>query len=571
MPRYAADLLAVRCAIEAQYARLDGARAQPDAALWAGIVAPEARFTLASGDEIDLDQWLTERNDAALDKPTTRTVVQSMAAEGDTAHADVSVVLEGLLEYAGMSFVQRVESANRDTWIKRGGDWLLGRSEEVRSKVWLDGVLRQDIKATPPLPPALREAIVSEVRTRAIPFETMTAGSGFDDLAALDGIIGDARIVALGEATHGTAEFFRMKHRLFEYLVERKGFTVLAFETTWPDTESVNRYIHGGEGSAETAMQGIFPVWETQEVLDLVEWIRAYNSKPGRTKRLSFEGFDVQGPGAAIKCVTESVSRLGKADAASILRHYEGVEGKYWRLASFAGSAPLSNDERAQYQANVTDALKLVEDRKEALLRILTAAEFRRVHQCAKIVVQSAMAGARSVVEMNNYRDAAMADNVRWLAQEAYPSEKIALWAHNGHVATAALVDGMATMGRHLRAIFGQQMRVLGFCFDRGEVRAVRLKDGKVVPGGRVPLAVSAAKASSAEALLRATDLPCFILDLRAAPASSPLGDWLGAPHFLRSIGWAFDPDKPCYEAFALAQAFDALIFIAETTAAVSR
>ena len=180
------------------------------------------------------------------------------------------------------------------------------------------------------------------------------------------------------------------------------------------------------------------------------------------------------------------------------------------------------------------------------------------------------MPDADTTARIVNARDMAMADNVRWLAEEAFPGEKIALWAHNGHVAAAPSAVG-THMGQHLRKAFGQQMRVVGFALDRGDVRAKALKQGKPAADGRVALTIPAAKAGSPEALLRAAGLPRAILDLRAVPATSPLGAWLAAPQPIRSIGWGYDPAaaSASYQSFVLPQAFDVLIFIENTTAAV--
>jgi erythromycin esterase len=162
-----------------------------------------------------------------------------------------------------------------------------------------------------------------------------------------------------------------------------------------------------------------------------------------------------------------------------------------------------------------------------------------------------------------------MAENIRWLAEEAYPGERIAVWAHNGHVAAASDAKGTVPMGQHLRRIFGQQMRVLGFAMDRGEVSAFEMRQGRTVSKGRIVLAIPPAKADSPEALLRATGVSRAILDLRTVPATGALGAWLAAVQPVRSVGWGFDPQAASahYQSFVLPQAFDALIFLEETTA----
>ncbi len=159
-------------------------------------------------------------------------------------------------------------------------------------------------------------AIVNEgaawLKQNAIPVSTVLAGQGFDDLAGLDKIIGDARIVALGEPTHGTREAFQMKHRLLEYLVEKKGFSIFSIEGNMPEAYALNDYIIDGKGDPKELIAGMyFWTWQTQEVLAMVEWMRAWNtSNPPSTgkPRLRFTGFDMQVPDVAWKNVGSFVA-----------------------------------------------------------------------------------------------------------------------------------------------------------------------------------------------------------------------------------------------------------------------
>jgi len=119
------------------------------------------------------------------------------------------------------------------------------------------------------------------------------AGCGFADLEPLRAIVSSARIVALGEATHGTREFFQLKHRLLEFLVRELGFTAFALEANWPEAQAVDDYVRHGRGDPAAALAGLrFWTWNTEEVLALIEWLRAYNAGGGRP--VSFTGFDAQ-------------------------------------------------------------------------------------------------------------------------------------------------------------------------------------------------------------------------------------------------------------------------------------
>ena len=114
-----------------------------------------------------------------------------------------------------------------------------------------------------PSEPALTQPVVPEVsawlRENAIPFDTTDPNSDFEDLMPLKPLIGDARIVALGEATHGTHEFFEMKHRMLRFLVEEMGFNIFAMEASWAETNLINDYVRTGQGDPASSCNNSFP------------------------------------------------------------------------------------------------------------------------------------------------------------------------------------------------------------------------------------------------------------------------------------------------------------------------
>jgi erythromycin esterase len=116
-------------------------------------------------------------------------------------------------------------------------------------------------------PPAADPAVTSWLAQRAIPFDTVEPDGGHGDLQAVRAMVGAARVVSLGEATHGTAEFFKMKHRLLRLLVEEEGFTAFGIEASFPDTEAINEFVLTGRGDARRALAGQgFWTWTTEEV-----------------------------------------------------------------------------------------------------------------------------------------------------------------------------------------------------------------------------------------------------------------------------------------------------------------
>jgi erythromycin esterase len=131
--------------------------------------------------------------------------------------------------------------------------------------------------------------VVQWLRSSAIPLKTTDPEAQLNDMSQLGSVIGSARIVAMGEATHGTREFFQMKHRMLEYLVEKKGFTVFAIEANWPESLAVNDYVLSGKGDPAVALAGMyFWTWNTEEVLDMIRWMRKYNDDPAHDKKVKF-------------------------------------------------------------------------------------------------------------------------------------------------------------------------------------------------------------------------------------------------------------------------------------------
>ncbi|MGD2093071.1 MAG: erythromycin esterase family protein, partial [Candidatus Aminicenantes bacterium] len=154
----------------------------------------------------------------------------------------------------------------------------------------LDGKPYLQIKPEPLVP---TEQDLKWIRARAIPIKTTDPINDHSDLQPLKEIIGNRSIVALGEGTHGTSEFFKMKHRITKFLAEEMGFTVFAIEASMPEAREVNRYVLTGQGDPKKALAGLyFWTWNTREVLAMIQWMREFN-RSGKG-RIEFFGFDMQ-------------------------------------------------------------------------------------------------------------------------------------------------------------------------------------------------------------------------------------------------------------------------------------
>jgi erythromycin esterase-like protein len=152
-------------------------------------------------------------------------------------------------------------------------------------------------------------------QAHAMPLRTVEAGKGLDDMDSLAAVLKDVQVVGMGECTHGSREVFQMKHRMLEFLVEKMGFTVFALEASLPDCVAMDRYVTSGTGDAKTAvqMQG-FWTWSTEEVRDLIEWMRKYNQNSTHKNKLRVVGVDMQSRGGAANFIDFELQKVMKTD-----------------------------------------------------------------------------------------------------------------------------------------------------------------------------------------------------------------------------------------------------------------
>src|SRR5262245_505413 len=383
------------------------------------------------------------------------------------------------------------------------------------------------------------------VKDHAIPLKTSDPNAALDDLDPVGAIVGDARIVELGEGTHGTSEFFQMKHRLTEYLAQRKGFTVFAIEANMPEARRVNDYVLNGRGDPKAALAGMyFWTWNTQEVLELIEWMRRYNAS-GKG-RMEFWGFDLQTPDVAMDSVRAFVRRADTAYTTTLDSAYARVSAvQRERRANTQSPVALSF-----WENEANRVLEYLQNKRNAYIAAgHDSLDVAWAIQNARIVAQ----GARSA-RSSASRDSSMAANTEWIAAHQPAGTKMVLWAHNGHVARLP-----NWMGAHLAARYGDAMRVIGFSLGDGDFTAVG-------PRGLSSYPAIAPQPGTLEEVFRATALPRFALDLRGV-AGKPDAAFLAAEHDFRSIG-AMATDNQFFST-RLASQFDVVIYFDHTKASV--
>ncbi len=408
------------------------------------------------------------------------------------------------------------------------------------------GTARRDLLIHRPAPAP--QPVVDWIRSQSIPLRTASAGQGFTDLAPLRDVVGSTRVVGLGEATHGTREFFQMKHRLLEYLVSELGFSVFAIEANWPESEAVDEYVRTGQGDPAKALDGLyFWTWNTEEVLDLIRWMRQWNSVPGH-RQVRFYGVDVQVGAVAAKRLAE---RLGQIDPALAAE----VGPVLARLAAAPrGEAPDGETIAAATAALARIAERLPEPASAADRQALIDRQYvRALNQYLKLHDGTALYATA--------RDRGMADNVRWIADVAEPGSRIVLWAHNGHIMNTE--DPIPLMGHNLETDLGKDYLSVGFMFHHGAFQAID-QNGY----GLKELTLGPPAAGTVEDTFQRAGSPLSFLDLRRLPPSGPVTEWFRRPQVMRKIGSTFSSEPDVATEVVLPALYEAVIYFEATTRA---
>ena len=205
-------------------------------------------------------------------------------------------------------------------------------------------VLTLSVVTAPAQTGAPTELQLAWLKANAIAVKTVEAGNGFEDLRKLEAAIGGARIVSLGEATHGTREIFQMKHRLTEFLATELGFTIFSIEANMPEAYRVNDYVLHGKGDPKALLTGMyFWTWNTEEVLGMIEWMRQFNAS-GKG-RMQFTGFDMQTVRVAVEIVDNLLREVDAEYATKVRSAYQATADLGPAQAGFGvatGTFPVS-------------------------------------------------------------------------------------------------------------------------------------------------------------------------------------------------------------------------------------
>ncbi len=415
-------------------------------------------------------------------------------------------------------------------------------------------------------------------RSTGLPTLLREAAEPIDDIetTALDALlerIADARLVLLGESTHGTSEFYRMRARITKELVSRRGFQFVAVEADWPDAARIDDYVRGERPRSTPGFTPFsrFPtwMWRNEEVHELVEWLRVHNAALDvGAARVGFHGLDLYSLFTSIAAVLAYLDEVDPT-ASRVARQRYGTLTPWQQDPGAYGRAVLAGRYESAEQAVVAMLRDMLARRIEYAQkdgeRFFDAAQNARLVADAERYYRALYYGS---VASWNLRDAHMFDTLQSLLAFYGPGSKGIVWEHNSHVgdasATEMSVRGEHNVGQLCRVAYGEAAYIVGFGTDRGTVAAASDWDE---PMER--MSVRPAHEASYERIFHDTGVRACALHLRE-PARAAVREELAPPRLERAIGVVYRPETELASHYFLAslpQQFDEYLWFDETRA----
>jgi len=400
-----------------------------------------------------------------------------------------------------------------------------------------------------------------------------------DDFTPLLDRAREARFVLIGEASHGTHDFYRVRAEITKRLIREQGFSAVAVEADWPDAYRINRYVRGaGEDTDATdALGGFrrFPqwMWRNADVLDFIGWLRAFNEERRVEDRVGFYGLDLYSLHASMEAVLKYLRVVDPEAAKRAAQRYAcfdrfGLDPQAYGYAASVGLSPTCENaviaQLVELRAAAADYAS--RDGRIAADDLFFAEQNARLVRNSEEYYRAMFAGR---VSSWNLRDRHMAETLDALVTHlGHPDRpaKIVLWAHNSHLGDARATElsegGELNVGQLVRSRHGHMALLVGFSTYDGTVTAAHDWDG---PAQR--MTVRPALEGSYEALFHRAGGPNFLLDLHAdADATAALM----TPRLERAIGVIYRPSterQSHYFYATLPEQFDVLLHYDRTRA----
>jgi len=419
------------------------------------------------------------------------------------------------------------------------------------------------------LKPPAEASLVRAIGEQAQAFDNIDTA----DLGPLLDRIGDARVVLLGEATHGTSEFYSLRDRISRTLITKKGFNLIAVEADWPDAARIDHYVRRAEHDPpEWTAFARFPawMWRNNEVRRFVNWLHGHNESLSAQRRVGFFGLDLYSLNTSIRAVLDYLDTVDP-ETAHVARVRYGCLTPWQSDPATYGRAALTGT----YRSCEREVARMLEDllRKRSEYvpqdgeRYDDAAQNARLVANAERYYRIMYYGSRASW---NLRDQHMFDTLESLLARRGPDSKAIVWAHNSHIGDSAATEmsarGEYNIGHLCRERFGADAYLIGFGTDRGTVAAASDWDAPMEI-----MSVRPAREGSYERVCHETGMPGFFLGL-GRTTSQQVREGLAKPRLERAIGVIYRPDTELashYFQAELPRQFNDYVWIDDTRAVI--
>lgn len=372
----------------------------------------------------------------------------------------------------------------------------------------------------------------------------------------------DAKIVGMGEATHGTKEFFQMKHRIFRYLAEYHGHKAFGLEADFSEGVYLNRCVAGDQENLEEELRGKMRFWttRTKSCLLMLEWMKNYNQGRAQEDRVHYFGIDCQIVRYQRPLLEEYLMRTNPQlweEISPLIIHLHNLTYEEWQ----AMEDSVYQDFKAQLEA--------IEERFAAEREMLIAQSSEReylLHERILVTIRQALI-IMCEAQPGWFRDKFMAENALWIADYFGANTRISIWAHNDHITKTGVMIGGYNTGAHLEEALGPAYQTIGFTFCVGKFTAYGFKNGATTPREAQEIDTEP-PSDSVNFLLYHASLPNFAVHLSGVPSGSKWEQWLQKTHPILLIGAVYLMDPPVhYSHFISMGQYDWLIHFNDTEA----
>ena len=393
--------------------------------------------------------------------------------------------------------------------------------------------------------------LIDALNEFSLPVDINPRNENFEDLSVFLSVLDGNKIIALGEATHGTKDFTEFKHRLIKYLITELNYKLIVLEGDFAGSKIMNEYVLQGKGEPLNALLEMgFGIGMTIEFLEMIEWIKNYNSNQEDLQKVKFYGTDSQSPLDAIETMKNYLIKNKSCEEC-----LSGLDS----LAKWRYKRSLTRQEKSllkKTKKNITN-LKIKDldtNHTKVINHSVNTIEYFIDRKLTKF-------RHKQLIQW----DKKMAENCLW-ALDYEEEKKMIIWAHNVHIAKKSNQMKQPPMGKHISKKLGNEYYALGLGFSEGSVRGWDHKSQKQT----LDTISAVSMVNSSDYVFGQCEHSDFFLDFKKAKTNPEINKFLNKKQYSRNVGASYHPEKEKWRNYSrhrLIDSYDGIIFIRKTSA----